>query len=165
VSAAAPGRTRFRLDWQIRAMPDRVFAAWTRPAELGWFFNERMPRPDEPVEVDLQVGGAWRQVMVIDPETRYVTGGIYLEIVPGEKLVYAWGAVDGWPRIAPARLDEAPRITVTFTPSGGGTLLVLDVDIPEGMSEELARMRLLDAVQAGWQDTVNRCAQQFARAA
>jgi hypothetical protein len=41
-------------------------------------------------------------------------------------------------------------------------LLVLDVDIPEGMSEELARERLLGAVRAGWQDTVDRCQRRFA---
>lgn len=123
-----------------------------------------MPRPDEPVEIDLRVGGAWRQVMVIDQETRYVTGGIYLDIVPGEKLVFAWGAVDGWPRIRSDQLDEAPRVTVMFKPSSGGTLLILDVDIPESMSEELARERLLGAAQEGWKSTVDRCARQLATA-
>jgi uncharacterized protein YndB with AHSA1/START domain len=164
VNAAPPGRTQFQLDWRIRATPARVFAAWTRAAELGWFFNERMPRPDEPIQLDLRVGGAWRQVMVIDQETRYVTGGIYLEIVPDKKLVFAWGAVDGWPRISCDRLDEAPRVTVQFKPSGGGTLLILDVDIPESMSKELARERLLGAVQEGWKSTVERCVRQFAPA-
>jgi uncharacterized protein YndB with AHSA1/START domain len=148
----------------MRATPERVFAAWTQPAKLGWFFNEQMPRPDEPIQVDLRVGGAWRQVMVIDQETRYVTGGIYLEIVPDEKLVFAWGAVDGWPRIRPDRLDEAPRVTVIFKPSSGGTLLILDVDIPESMSEELARERLLGAVREGWKSTVGRCVRQLAPA-
>lgn len=162
MSLAATGRTQFRLDWRIRATPDRVFAAWTTPAELHWYLNEAMPRPDEPIQVDLRVGGAWRVMMVINQDTRYFTGGIYREIVPGEKLVFAWGAVDGWPRIAPDRLDEAPRVTVTLSPDNGGTLLVLDVDIPEGMSEELARERLLGAVRAGWQDTVDRCQRHFA---
>lgn len=161
MSATSPGRTRFRLDWRIRATPQQVFEAWTQPAKLGWFFNERMPRPDEPIEVDLRVGGAWRQVMVIDAETRYVTGGIYLEIVPHERLVFAWGAVGGWPSLIPDRLDEAPRVTVALAATSSGTALTLDVDIPEAMSEELARTRLLNAVQAGWQDTVDRCAAHF----
>lgn len=161
MSDAAPGPTCFRLDWRIRTTPAKAFAAWTRPAELGWFFNERMPRPDEPIVVDLRVGGAWRQVMVHDAETRYVTGGIYREIVTDQKLVFAWGAVDGWPLIAPDRLDEAPQVTVTFEPIDDGTLIILDVVIPPGMSEEFARERLLTAVQAGWQEAVDRFTRLF----
>lgn len=162
MNPSRPGRTRFRLDWQIRAAPEQVYAAWTVPSQLDWFFNDAMPRPDEPIEVDLRVGGAWRQMMVIDAENRYVTGGIYREIVPNEKIVFAWGAVDGWPRISLDRLDDAPSVTVMFVPHDSGTLLVLDVDIPEGMAEEFARSGLLDAVREGWRDTAGRCASSFA---
>lgn len=155
------GRIRFQLEWQIGAPPERVFAAWTRAEELEWFFNERMPRPDEPIEVDLRVGGSWRQVMVLDEERRYVTGGIYREISQDKKIVFAWGAIDGWPLLHPDQLDDAPQITVLFEPSEHGTLLLLDVDIPPGMSEQLARERLLGAVQEGWKDTVERLARRF----
>ena len=45
--------------------------------------------------------------MVIDESTNFVTGGIYREIVEDERLVFTWGATDGWPKIDPERLDEA----------------------------------------------------------
>jgi uncharacterized protein YndB with AHSA1/START domain len=37
--------------------------------------------------VDLRVGGAWRLKMVIDDDSEHFTGGMYLDIVPEEKLV------------------------------------------------------------------------------
>ncbi|MFY8031154.1 MAG: SRPBCC family protein, partial [Devosia sp.] len=43
------------------APPDVVFDAWTRPEALGWFFNPDNPT-DIPAEVDLRVGGEWRQM-------------------------------------------------------------------------------------------------------
>lgn len=157
MSNSANGRTRFRIDRWIRATPKAAFDAWTTPSELGWFFNPRMPRPDAPIEVDLTVGGAWRQMMVIDPETQYVTGGVYLEIVPAERLVFAWGAVDGWPQLNLARLDDAPRVSVLFRPERDGTRMVLDVDVPDSLAGDAGLSQLLQAVETGWRDTIERC--------
>jgi uncharacterized protein YndB with AHSA1/START domain len=151
----------FQLSWWIGAEPSRVFGSWTDPAELGWFYNDKMPEPDQPIEVDLRVGGVWRQMMIIDNETAYFTGGIYRQIVPDRKLVFAWGAVDGWPQLDPGNLDLSPVVTVTFEPERGGTRLELDILLPEGFSEEMARKRLLGAVQQGWRDTVARLEARF----
>jgi uncharacterized protein YndB with AHSA1/START domain len=156
MTLADASRTSFQLAWWIKAPPDRVFGAWTKPSELGWFYNDAMPVPDEPIEVDLRVGGAWRLMMVIDASTRYFTGGVYREIVPNQKLVFAWGAVDGWPEIDLERLDDAPLATVNFAPVDGGTKLIVDVEIPAGMSTADARERLLRAMRSGWRDTVDR---------
>ena len=57
--------------------------------------------------------------MVIDRSTVYFTGGVYREIVPDEKLVFAWGATDGWPKLDPDRLDDSPQVTVTLPRSTG----------------------------------------------
>jgi uncharacterized protein YndB with AHSA1/START domain len=99
----------FTLTWTLDAPPETVFGAWTDPARLGWFYNPEQPIPDEPIELDLRVGGAWRQMMVIDEGTSYFTGGVYREIVPNERLVFAWGATDGWPELDLEDLDQAPR--------------------------------------------------------
>lgn len=85
----------FTLTRILDAPPAHVFRAWTDPARLGWFADPRQPMPDDPIEVDLKVGGTWRQRMVAPDATVYTTGGIYREIVPDERLVFAWGAVDG----------------------------------------------------------------------
>ena len=73
-----------------------------------------MPLPSEPIDVDLRVGGAWRVKMVMNENLQYFTGGIYREIVPGEKLVFTWGAVDGWPEIDSDHLDDCPLVTLTL---------------------------------------------------
>ena len=47
--------------------------------------------------------------MVIDRRPVYQTGGVYLEIVPDQQLVFAWGATDGWPALDADRLETARR--------------------------------------------------------
>jgi uncharacterized protein YndB with AHSA1/START domain len=95
----------FTLTRMLDAPPDVVFQAWTDPAHLDWFFNPDT-RPDAGTQVDLRVGGAWRQHMVIDETTQYMTGGVYTEIVPNRKLVFAWGARGGWPDLSMGRPDH-----------------------------------------------------------
>ncbi|MEO8528678.1 MAG: SRPBCC domain-containing protein [Pseudolysinimonas sp.] len=73
--------TGYTLTWHFDVSPERVFRGWTEPELLGWFFNPEQPTPDEPVEVDLRVGGTWSQKMNVDDETRYLTGGVYREVV------------------------------------------------------------------------------------
>ena len=87
----------FTLTRMLDAPPDVVFQAWTDPAHLDWFFNPDT-RPDAGTQVDLRVGGAWRQHMVIDETTQYMTGGVYTEIVPNRKLVFALGRPWGMAR-------------------------------------------------------------------
>jgi uncharacterized protein YndB with AHSA1/START domain len=157
-------KSEFTFTWTLDAPAEDVFRAWTEPAELGWFYNDTMPTPDEPIEVDLRVGGAWRQRMVIDDDTSYTTGGIYREIVPGERLVFTWGAVGGWPDIDPERLDESPLVTVTLTEHDGKTELMVHVELPETFIE-VVPPAWPAAVEHGWRDTVDRLARRSAATA
>lgn len=108
----------FTLDRHLDAPRERVFRAWTDPDYLGWFYNDTAPLPAEPIEVDLRVGGAWRQEMVIDETTSYTTGGIYREISPVEMLAFSWGAVGGWPTLTKNQIRDAPFVTVILEESG-----------------------------------------------
>jgi uncharacterized protein YndB with AHSA1/START domain len=155
-TAVAP--YEFTQTWTLDASPAEVFGAWTDPDRLGWFYNDAQPVPDEPIEVDLRVGGVWRQLMVIDGQTSYYTGGVYREIVPDEKLVFAWGAVDGWPELDPDRLDASPLVTVTLTPAGERTELRLRVELREGAARDRLRDFWPRAIGNGWRDTVDRLA-------
>jgi uncharacterized protein YndB with AHSA1/START domain len=127
-------RREFTLTWTLDASPPDVFQAWTDPEHLDWFYNDQQPIPTEPIELDLRVGGVWRQRMVIDEDTAYFTGGVYREIVPDEKLVFAWGATDGWPELDVDRLDESPQVTVAFDRDGERTALTVHVEVPAGRS-------------------------------
>ena len=115
------------------------------------------PVPSEPIELDLSVGGVWRQYMVIDEDTAYFTGGVYLEIVPDEKLVFAWGATDGWPKLDPDDLDGSPTVSVILTASRRP----YRVDAPRRAAGGTAGRRaagMVVDVREGWRDTVDRLA-------
>jgi uncharacterized protein YndB with AHSA1/START domain len=154
-------RREFTLTWTLDAHPAAVFRAWTDPEHLGWFYNDAQPTPTEPMELDLRVGGAWRQRMIIDEDTDYVTGGVYREIVPDEKLVFAWGATDGWPKLDPARLDDGPLVTVTIEDIDGRTAMTVHVKLPAHLSEDEVPEWWSLGIRDGWRDTVDRLAARF----
>jgi uncharacterized protein YndB with AHSA1/START domain len=146
----------FTLTYTLDSPAVDVFRAWTDPEHLDWFFNDAQPRPAEPIEVDLRVGGAWRQYMVIDEETAYFTGGIYREVQPNEKLVFSWGAVGGWPAIDPDRLDDGPLVTITLKESEGRTRMTVHVVLPEAFTNSDMPTGWLDYVERGMRDTIDR---------
>ena len=154
----------FTLTWILDAPPETVFGAWTDPERMGWYHNPTQPIPDEPIELDLRVGGAWRQHMVISESTNYVTGGVYREVVPNEKLVFAWGATGGWPELDPVRLDDSPLVTVLLSGLGGRTELMVTVELPASLSEAEAREWFELGIRDGWRDTVDRLAAALADA-
>jgi uncharacterized protein YndB with AHSA1/START domain len=158
-TAVAP--YEFTRTWTFEASPANVFRAWTDPDRLGWFYNDAQPIPTEPIEVDLRVGGVWRQLMVISEQTSYYTGGVYREIVSDEKLAFSWGAVDGWPELDPDRPEDSPLVTVTFSPTGRGTELRLNVKLPEGAARDRLGNFWPHAIQNGWGDTVDRLTGQI----
>jgi uncharacterized protein YndB with AHSA1/START domain len=151
----------FTLSWKIAAPPADVFRAWTDPEQLLWYYNPDYPTPDEPIELDLRVGGVWRQRMIVDDDTAYVTGGVYREIVPDEKLVFSWGATGGWPELDPERLDDAPLVTVTLAGNDAGTELTLHVEVPAGMDERIPETWFAH-IRDGWRETVDRLEAQLA---
>jgi uncharacterized protein YndB with AHSA1/START domain len=155
----------FTLNWTLDAPPADVFRAWTDPDHLQWFYNPAQPIPDEPIELDLRVGGVWRQRMVISEKTNYVTGGVYREIVRDEKLVFNWGAAGGWPELDPERLEESPLVTVKLTEVGGKTEMSLRVDLPASLAPDQVQEWWATGVRDGWRDTVDRLAAALESAA
>jgi uncharacterized protein YndB with AHSA1/START domain len=150
----------FTLSWTLDAPAETVFGAWTDPERLGWFYNDTQPLPDEPIELDLRVGGQWRQMMVIDEDTSYFTGGVYREIVPNERLVFAWGASDGWPQLDLDDLDGSPQVTLILTQTGAGTELTLHVELPADLPAD-GLPGWWPLVRGGWSDTVDRLAAEL----
>jgi len=144
----------FTVTRTLNAPRELVFRAWTEPEQLTWFFNPGHPT-QTPTTVDLQPGGAWRQHMVIDDETDYMTGGIYLQIVAPERLVFAFGAVGGWPELDPEHPEDGPIATVT--------LVEIDADTTE-MTATLVvpDSHLHPHMEQGWTDTLERLVAQLA---
>lgn len=153
----------FTLTWTLDAPREDVFRAWTDPEHLGWYYNHAQPIPTEPIEVDLREGGVWRQKMVIDPETSYFTGGLYREIVPDERLVFSWGATDGWPKLDLDHPDDSPLVTLTLERDGSGTAMTLHVELPTNLPDD-GVPGWWPMVRGGWQETVDRLALAIERA-
>ncbi len=84
------------LSADFRAPRDKVFAAWTQPALLEkWFFAEAGYRTHD-VQMDLAALRPY-QIVVTPPagDSTRIRGN-FVEVVPGERLVYTWtGACAG----------------------------------------------------------------------
>ena len=153
----------FTLTRTLNAPRATVWRAWTDPAELVWFLNPEQGQVTEPISVDLRVGGAFRVHMIINDELDYMTGGIYREIVPIERLVFEWGAVGGWPDLDPAHPDDAPLTTLEFTETGPATTeMTLTVSFPAAMSAARADEWLTTGMREGWGATIDRLVDQLA---
>jgi uncharacterized protein YndB with AHSA1/START domain len=74
----------------LPATPEEVFDAWTRP-ELMMEWLAPRPLTTPVARVDLREGGAYRIEMQAADGARHVATGTYLEVVPGERLVFTWG--------------------------------------------------------------------------
>jgi uncharacterized protein YndB with AHSA1/START domain len=137
ITATKPSLTFKR---RYNAAPAKVYAAWTDPEKL-----KRWMGPGEVesllVEADVRVGGRYRIVMRSSDGEVHDVGGVYREVVPGEKLVFTWA----W-KSTPERES---LVTVLIKPDGDGTLLTL---LHEQFVDEAAR----DRHQHGWTGTLDK---------
>jgi uncharacterized protein YndB with AHSA1/START domain len=128
------------LKRRLKAPPAKVFAAWTDP--------EKMKRWMGPGEItamravsDTRVGGRYRIVMQAPNGEEYDVGGVYREVVAGEKLVFTWA----W-KSAPERES---LVTLLLKPDGDGTLLTLT---HEQFSDEDTR----NGHEQGWNSSLDK---------
>ncbi|GII54970.1 activator of HSP90 ATPase [Planotetraspora thailandica] len=154
---SAPKRC-FSIVRRLDAPRELVFRAWTDPDHLQWFGQTGAPGERQPATVDLRVGGAWRVHMIENEHRSYVTGGVYREIEPPEKIVFTWGAVGGWPPIDPGKPDDGPVVTVTLRDLGGTTEMTFHVGFPDGFTDDSVRHWFSLGVVDGWTRTIDRLA-------
>jgi uncharacterized protein YndB with AHSA1/START domain len=99
----------------IDAPPEKLFRAWTDPEIIKQWF---VPRPwtISEVKTDLRVGGSSLVVMKDPDGKEYPNPGIYLEIVPNQKLVVTDAYTSAW------QPSAKPFMTaiITFEDIGGG---------------------------------------------
>jgi uncharacterized protein YndB with AHSA1/START domain len=77
----------------IDAPPARVFSTWTGRFR-DWWGPHGMTTPY--CEMDLRAGGVFRTVMRAPDGTEYPTRGIFLEVVPNERIVFTDAFDPGW---------------------------------------------------------------------
>ena len=79
----------------VHVSPAALYRCWTEPDLLRrWFAPEPWTVPV--AELDVRVGGATRVVMRAPDGTEYVNLGVYLDLVPGERIVFTDAFVDAW---------------------------------------------------------------------
>ena len=111
----------FTIVRTLDATPEEVWRAWTDPDSLSAWFSRWTTTPRDTVEIDARVGGRYAYAMMsADTDDKVVTGGVYREVVPFERLVFTWGHPDGDP-------DDTPVVTVTLEPVDGGTRMTFDL--------------------------------------
>jgi uncharacterized protein YndB with AHSA1/START domain len=118
----------------IRASAERLFAAWTDPAQLKSWWGPRGVQCTD-AQVDLRIGGRYRIANQFpDGKILWITGE-FERIEPPRKLVYTW-------RLE-AQTDTFERVTVQFEPRGAETEVVVTHEL-------IPNETLRDMHEQGW---------------
>ena len=127
----------------IKAPRDRVYAAWTDPAQLKkWFGPENIKTRD--LIADVRVGGQFRWDCT-DPQGKEVTiCGEYRELQPGKKIAFTWKHEENedWK-------DHNSIVTIEFFDREGGTEVRLT---HENLPTEASR----DDHEQGWKSVLDK---------
>ena len=116
-ATAAPTTDReLVLTRLIDAPREKLFRAWTQPELLKQWFAP-LPYTTPHVEIDLRPGGSSLVVMRDPSGQEFPNRGVYLEVVPNERLVFTDAFTSAW------QPSEKPFMTgiLTFEDQGGKT--------------------------------------------
>ena len=102
------------LTRDINAPREVLYACWTQPEHLVHFF---VPKPHRVTActLDVRAGGACNTTFDVD-STEMQNNGVYLEVIPNEKLVFTDAYTEGW-KPAPEPFMTA---IITFEDIGNG---------------------------------------------
>jgi len=109
-----------KAEIDIKATPEKVYAAWTQSDQFVKWFG---PRADGRLEVDkfdCSVGGGYDVTMVFADGDRVQLTGSYQELDPPKKIVLTWQ----WAPTGAAPSYET-LVTVDLVPTDLGTHLTL----------------------------------------
>lgn len=86
--------TDLKLERRLDTPRARIWECWTTPRHIREFF---IPKPHSILacEIDLRIGGRFNTVFDVGG-TKIDNKGVYLEIVPQEKLVFTDTYTEGW---------------------------------------------------------------------
>jgi uncharacterized protein YndB with AHSA1/START domain len=116
MNAAFPSDRELVLTRLIDAPREKLYRAWTDPTLLTQWFAPK-PWTTPRAELDVRPGGATLVVMA-DPEgNEFPNPGVYLEVVPNERLVVTDAYTTAW------EPSEKPFMTaiITFEDEGDKT--------------------------------------------
>jgi uncharacterized protein YndB with AHSA1/START domain len=92
----------------IDASPEKVYRAWTDPELLKQWFAP-LPWTTPGAELDVRPGGSCVVVMRGPDGTEFPNPGVYLEVVPNQRLVFTNAYTEAW------EPSQKPFMTVILT--------------------------------------------------
>jgi uncharacterized protein YndB with AHSA1/START domain len=134
----------------IKAPRDRVYAAWTDPAQLIQWFGPENVRTRALVS-DPRVGGEFRWDLTNSDGEKMTMLGEYRELKAGKKIVFTWQWQDDedWE-------NHTSIVTVEFDDADGGTdLRLIHEQLPNGESR--------DGHTRGWNSALDKLEKFFSR--
>jgi uncharacterized protein YndB with AHSA1/START domain len=134
---------RLEINRVIKVSRERVYAAWTDPAQLKeWFGPENVQTRD--LVADARVGGKFRWDLTNSEGEKMTMLGEYRELQPGKKIVFTWKWDDDetWE-------NHISIVTVELSDREGGTELRLT-------HEQLPNEQSRDGHTRGWNSALNK---------
>jgi uncharacterized protein YndB with AHSA1/START domain len=102
------------------APASKIYEAWTNPEILKkWFAPLPFTTPE--ARLDVRVGGENTITMQDEAGNRYPNVGVYLELIPGKKIVFTDAFTGGWKpsgkpfMVAEILLEEQPEGKTKYT--------------------------------------------------
>src|SRR5437762_12920351 len=139
-------KTSLQIKRFIKTSPDRVYAAWTDPAQLKeWWGPESVITRS--LTADMRVGGKYRWDLTTPEGEEMSAFGEYRDLVPGKKIVFTWKWDDD-----EAWENQTSVVTIELFDRRGGTELRLR---HEQLPSEESRYRHSE----GWNSLLNRLEQ------
>jgi len=134
----------------INAPRDRVYAAWTDPAQLRqWFGPEKVQTRN--LTADARAGGKFRWDLTNSEGEKMTCLGEYRELQPGKKIVFTWQWDDDedWE-------NHTSVVTVELSDRDSGTELRLT-------HEKLPSEQSRDGHTGGWESALDKLEKFFSR--
>jgi uncharacterized protein YndB with AHSA1/START domain len=121
LASAVPDDRTLRMVHTFDASPERVFAAWTDPAQFTeWFGPHGMKNTH--CCLNLRVGGTW-ELTGEGLGTRRAVSGRYLAVDPPRLLSFTWAWHETGDLATPR--EHETTITLEFKPAGARTEVTL----------------------------------------
>jgi len=148
MSGKTAEKTSLEIKRFIKAPRDRVYAAWTDPAQLReWFGPENVGTRD--LVAETRVGGKFRWDLT-NPEGEEMTvQGEYRDLQPGRKIVFTWQWQDDEPWE-----NHNSIVTVELSDVVGGTEVRL-------RHEQFPSEESRDNHNDGWNSSLNKLEKFF----
>jgi uncharacterized protein YndB with AHSA1/START domain len=143
MAAKAAEKTSLEIKRFIKASPDRVYAAWTDPAQLRQWFGPEQVTTDNLI-ADPRAGGRFRWDLTNSDGEKMTMEGEFRELQPGKKIVFTWHWQDDedWE-------NQVSIVTVEISGRSGGTELRLT-------HEQLPNEKSRDGHTGGWNSALDK---------